>query len=217
MAFLAFREVGDRVLGPLIGLRQQHAIGEVLVDVAAQLAQERMRLGQILAVGALALEEVRNRIEAQAIDAEAEPEIDHPQHFLAHRGIVEVQIRLMREEAMEVVRLRDRIPRPIRRLEILEDDARFLVALGIVAPDVEVAFLRAGGRAPRALKPFVLIGGVIQHQLGDHVQPAPMRLAQEGLEFLQRAAIGMDFGVVAKCRSRHRASARDRTAAATAW
>ncbi len=196
LAFLAFLEVGDRVLGPLVGFRQQHAVSEILVDETAQLAQKFVSLGQVLAIGALTFEEIGDRIETQAIDAEAEPEIHHPQHFLAHRGIVEIQIRLMREETVEIILLRDRIPCPIGRLEILKDDARFLVAVGIVTPDVEIALLRTRGGAPRALKPFVLIGSVIEHQLGHNMKPAPMRLAQERLELLQRAAVRMNLGIV---------------------
>ncbi len=42
----------------------------------------------------------------------------------------------------------------------------------------------------------MLIGGVIDHQLGDHLQPALVRLAQEGLEVAQRAVARIDLFVV---------------------
>ena len=37
---------------------------------------------------------------------------------------------------------------------------------------------------------------MVQHQLGDHPQPAPVRLAQEALKILQRAVRGMNIGVI---------------------
>ena len=70
-------QIGDRVLGPLVGFRQQHPVGKIRVDVTAQIAQEGVGLGQILASRALALEQVRHRVEAQAVDAHTEPEIEH--------------------------------------------------------------------------------------------------------------------------------------------
>ena len=75
MAFLAALEIGDRVLGPLIGFRQQHPVGKIRVDVAAQIAQEGVGLGQILASRAVALEQVRHRVKAQSVDSHPEPEI----------------------------------------------------------------------------------------------------------------------------------------------
>ena len=131
-------------------------------------------------------------------------------------GIVEVEIGLMGVEAMPVVRLGDRIPGPVRGLEVLEDDARVAVALGRVAPDVEVAPAAARRRAPRALEPGVLVGGVVDDQLGDHAQPAAMRLAQERAEVLERAVVRMHARGSRRCRSRRRAAATGRTAAARA-
>ena len=45
LAFLAFLQIRDRVLGPLIGLRQQHAVGEMAVDVGCA-ARARTRASQ---------------------------------------------------------------------------------------------------------------------------------------------------------------------------
>jgi hypothetical protein len=65
--------------------------------------------------------------------------------------------------------------------------------LGVVAPDVEVALGRALGRAARGLEPRVLVGGVVDHQLGDHAQAAPVRLVDEGAEVVERAVGGCTF------------------------
>ena len=97
----------------------------------AQLAQELVRLGQVLAVGALALEEVGHRVEAQAVDAHVEPEVDDLEHRLAHARVVEVQVGLVGVEAVPVVRPWRPDPRSSWTLEVLEDDARVLVALGV--------------------------------------------------------------------------------------
>src|SRR2546430_5074176 len=70
------------------------------------------------------------------------------------------------------------------------------VALGRVAPHVEVAPAAARRRAARALEPRVLVGGVVQHELDDDPQPAPMRLLEEDLEVVERAAVRMDAVVI---------------------
>ena len=47
---------------PLIGLGQQHPARKLVVNDFADALEERVRLGQVLAIGALALEEVRHRV-----------------------------------------------------------------------------------------------------------------------------------------------------------
>ena len=75
-----------------------------------------MRLGKVLVVRALTLDEVGHRIEAKPIDAELQPESHHAQHRLEHLRIVEVQIGLMRIEAVPVIGIGDRVPGPVRAL-----------------------------------------------------------------------------------------------------
>ncbi len=182
VALIAAAEVGDGVLRPLVRLGQQHAVAILFVDVLAQLAQRVVRLRQVLAIRAFAFEQIRHGVQPQAIDAQVEPEVHGGEHGFADLGIVPVQVRLMGVEAMPVVRLGDGIPRPVRGFEILEDDARVAILLRRVAPDVEVAPAASGSGPSRALKPDVLVRGVIQHQLGDDAQPAPVGLAQEALK-----------------------------------
>ncbi len=95
VAFLAALEVRDCVLRPLIGLTKQHPVAELLVDVSAQLFQERVRFRQVLAIGALAFAKVWHRVEPEPVDAHPEPEIEDPVDGLAYLRIVEIQIRLM--------------------------------------------------------------------------------------------------------------------------
>ena len=187
VALVAVAEVLAHVLGPLVRLREQHPPREVAVEIGADLLDDRVRLRQVLVPGAFALDEVRDRIEAEAVHAHAEPEVHRAQHRAQHVGIVEVQVGLVAEETVPVVLLRDRIPRPVRALGVGEDDARARVLVGIVAPHVVVALHRAARRPPRRLEPRMLVRGVVHDELGHHAQPALVGLAHEALEVGARA------------------------------
>ena len=69
-------DVRGGVVGPLVGLGEQHAVREFAVDVRAQLAHEGVGLGQVLAARAVALEQVGDGVESQAVDAQLEPEVE---------------------------------------------------------------------------------------------------------------------------------------------
>ena len=168
----------------------------VLVDMGAELLQECVRLRQVLAIRALALEQVRHRVEPQAVDAHLQPEFERREHRLADFRIVEVEIRLVVVKAVPEISAGDRIPAPVRRLEILEDDPRFLVLFRRIAPHVPIAPPRAGRGTAGTLKPLVLVGRVIHHQLGDDAQFAAMRFVEKRAEVIQRAVLRIDVGVV---------------------
>ena len=101
---------------------------------------------------------------------------------LADLRVVEVQIRLVGIEAVPVIGPGVRVPGPVGGFKILEDDSRFGETLRSVAPDVEIAPATSRLGAARALKPGMLIGGMVQNQFGDDPQPAPMRLFQKALK-----------------------------------
>ena len=155
-----------------------------------------MRLWQVLVVGAFALAEIGHRIEAEPVDAGIEPALHHLQDGRDHARIVEVQVRLMREEAVPVDRLGLVIPGPVRLLGVGEDDACALVFLVGVAPDVPVARARAARAALGALEPVVLVRCVIDDQLGDDAQVAALGLLHEAAEIPHRAEGGIDVAVV---------------------
>ena len=119
-------------------------LGKRGVDVGAQRAQELVGLGQVLAAGALALVEVGHGVQPQPVHPHPEPVVDLGEQRPAHLGVVEVEVGLVGVEAVPVVLPGDRVPGPVRGLEVLEDDARVAVALGGVAPHVEVAPAAAG-------------------------------------------------------------------------
>ena len=115
VAFIAVAEVLAHVLRPLIGLGQQKAVLVVRVDGGAQLLDDRVGFAQIFVVGPFALDQVGNGIEPEAVDAHVEPEPHDLQHRFHDLRIVEIQIRLMAEEAVPVVGLRDAGPRSSSR------------------------------------------------------------------------------------------------------
>ena len=88
-------EVGHRVLGPLVRFGEQHAAREALVDVGPHPGEVLVGLGEVLAVGAVALEQVGNGVEAHAVDAQLEPAIDDAQHDLLDLGVVVVEVGLV--------------------------------------------------------------------------------------------------------------------------
>jgi hypothetical protein len=139
VALIPIAEVRPHVGGPLIGLGEEDPIRKLLVEGRAKLLQDDVGLRQVLAVGSVALDEIRDRIEAKPIDAHAQPELHDTDHRLENLRIVEVEIGLMAEEPVPEELLGFRIPGPVGALRIGEDDARILVQLRIVRPHVEVA------------------------------------------------------------------------------
>ena len=111
-------------------------------------------------------------------------------------GIIEIEIGLVREEAVPVIGLRFRIPGPVGFLGIGENDARIAVLLIGVAPNVEVPLHGTGWSLAGPLKPRVLIRRVIDDELNQHLQIALVRGVQERLEIVHRSVAGMDVVVV---------------------
>jgi hypothetical protein len=196
VALVAVAEVGHQILGPLVGLGEKHPAGILLVHVAAQLLEELVGAGQVLAVGALLLVEVGDGVEAHTVDAHIQPELHRLEHSPVDGRILEVQIGLVRVEAVPVVSPSHRIPRPVALLEVLEDDPGVFVLLGRVGPDIELAGGRAGLGAAGALEPGMLVGGMVADELGDHLEAAAMGLADELAHVLDGAVRGIDLVVV---------------------
>ena len=123
MALIAGAEILLGVLRPLVGLGQQHPPRRVVIERRADFLQNVVGLGEVLVVGAVALDQIRHRVQPQPIDAEVEPEAHHVQHLLQHPRIVEIQIRLMREKPVPVERLGGLVPGPVGFLGVDKDDA----------------------------------------------------------------------------------------------
>ena len=167
VALVAVAEVGTDVGRPLVRLGEQHAIRIRGVERQPYPLQHVVRLLQVLADRAFALDQVGHGVEAQAVDAAIEPEPHDPDHGVEDRRVVEIEIGLVVEEAMPVIGLGGVVPRPVRLLGVGEDDADALILLVRVAPDVEVALGRSGRRVARRLEPGVLVRRVVDDELGD--------------------------------------------------
>ena len=120
--------------------------GIALSIALADLLQDVVRLRQVFAVRALALDQVRHGIEPQAIDAHVEPELHDLEHRVHDRRVVVVQIGLVREEAMPVVlacATASHVQFDVSvSVKMIRASGKCLVG---VAPDVEVALGRSGG------------------------------------------------------------------------
>ena len=196
VAFVAVAEVGAHVGGPLVRFGQQHPVAVGRVELPPHPLQHRVRLGQVLVVRSLADAQVRNRVETQRVDSEIEPELHHVDHGVDDGRIVVIEVGLVREEPMPVVLLRGVVPRPVRLFRVEEDDPRFGELLVGVAPDVELALRRSLRRATRPLKPGMLVGGVVDDELDEHLDVAIVRGADERLEVAQRAVARMHVPIV---------------------
>ena len=164
---------------------------------ARSFLQERVRLGQVLAVRALALVEVGHGVEAQAVDAHLEPEVERLEDRLLDARVVEVQVRLVasRSGASSTASATGSQVQ-FEGSKSLKMMRASWYCVGRVAPDVEVALGAARRRAARALEPRVLVGGVVDDQLGDDAQAAAVRLAQEVAEVVAACRRRVDVGVV---------------------
>ena len=101
----------------------------------------------------------------------------------------------MVEEPVPEVLAAHRVPRPVRRLGVDEDDPGLVVQVVGVGPHVEVA-VRPVGVAAGLLEPRVGVAGVVHDEVDDHADAALVRLVEEVVEVLDRAALGEDVGVV---------------------
>ena len=164
-----------------------------------------MRLGQVLAIGALALEQVGHRVQPKPVDTEVEPEANDVDHRFLHGRVVVVQVRLMGEEPVPVELAADRIECPVRLFGVDEDDPGVGVLLAGVAPYVVVA-VRPVGIAARFLKPRVRLRGVVHHQVGDDPDAALVG----GVDQRDEIVDGAEFG-------KHLVEVPDVIAAVTQW
>ncbi len=109
------------------------------VDDGADLLDLDVGFGDVFAAGAVALDEVGDGVQAQGVDAHVQPEAHGLEDFIHDAGVVEVEVGLVREEAMPVEGLGQFVPGPVGLFGVGEDDADAFVELVGVGPDVHVA------------------------------------------------------------------------------
>ena len=190
VAFVPDSEVVDDVRRPLVGLGEQHPVRVSLVDLPAHPLEVGVRLEEVLAVGPLALEQVRHGIQPEPIEAEVEPEAQHVEHRLLDLWVVVVEVGLVVEEPMPVVRARLLVPRPVRRLRVDEDDTGVLVPVLRVGPHVPVALGVVRRRACR-LEPGVVDRRVVHDQIGHDAHAALVRCVDQRLQVVHRPVVRM--------------------------
>ena len=150
-----------------------------------------MRLGEVLAVRAVALVEVGHGVEAKPVQPGLEPEAQHVEHRLADLGVVVVEVGLVMKEAMPVVLPGLVVPGPVRRLGVDEDDPRLGVQGRVVGPDVPVALGVVGARA-RLLKPLAVARRVVHDEVGDDADAALVRGVDERADVVHRPVVLVD-------------------------
>ena len=116
------------------------------------------------------LEEERDRVDAEAADADLEPEPDDARDLLAHGRVRDVEVGLVGEEPVQVVLPRLAVVGPHALLLAGEDhvdlDVRLLVDPHVPVP---VGRVRIGSRR---LEPRMLVGRVVDHEVDDHLDAA---------------------------------------------
>ena len=113
VAFVARAEIFLDVFRPLVGFRKQHAVRIILVDHAANVFQDRVRLRQVLACGALAFDKIGDRVQPEPVDADVEPEAHGGDDGFEHARIVEIKVRLVCVESVPVIGIRFLVPCPV--------------------------------------------------------------------------------------------------------
>ena len=134
-------------------------------------------------------------VEAEAVDAAVEPEAGGVQQGVLDRGIVQVQLGLLRQEIVHVVLAAAGVPGPRRAGE----DGLPVVgrrAVGFrIGPDVPVGLRAVAGLATVA-EPVVLIRGVGEDQISDDLQAEGMGPRDQVVEISQGSEGRIDVAIV---------------------
>jgi hypothetical protein len=130
-----------------------------------------VRVGQAdLVLLALGVQQERDRVHPEPGQAQFHPVAHDPRDLVADLGVGHVQVGLVLVELVEEVLLGLAVVLPGAALLVREHHALGGVRRLLVAPDVPVP-LRGVAAAARLDEPRVLVGGVVDDQVGDHPHP----------------------------------------------
>jgi hypothetical protein len=139
VAFVTITEIVLGVFRPLVGLGEQHAARVRCIELGPDTLEDLVRLGKVLVVRSIALDQIRHGIEPQPVDAELKPEAHHADNGFEHARVIEIEVGLVRIKAMPEIGTGHRVPGPVRAFGVEEDDARAEILLVGVGPDIIVA------------------------------------------------------------------------------
>ena len=167
-----------------------HVIG---IDRVGQMLVARPvgRVGTQFAV----VEIIIDGVEPKPVNAALQPETHDIEHGILHVRIVEVQVGLAGEEIVQVILPARRVPFPgspaKHRRPVI---GRRAIGQGI-GPHVPVS-LAVGAVEPRFFEIGVLVGGVADHLVHDHLDATGMRLGHKAVKIVQGAEQPVHFAIV---------------------
>ncbi len=169
-------------------------VGIGVVGAKAATAALLRGLGRVVAQLPIVETEV-DGIEAHAIHATLQPEAHVVEHGAPHRLAVEVEIRLLGQEIVQVVLRAARLPLPGATAEYRQPVVgRAAIGAGI-GPHVPVG-ARIVATLPAFPEPLVFSRGVAQHLVDHDLQAQRVGLGQQPVEIGQRAEQRVDRAVV---------------------
>ena len=133
------------------------------------------------------LDQERDGIHPEPGQPELQPEADDLVDLVPHQRVVDVQVGLVRVEAMHVPTPGGAVVGPDALLLAGEDHALVRVRWLLVGPDVEVAVDRMP--LPCLLEPGMVDRRVVDHEVGDHADPAFARDPHQLNQVAQRPVL----------------------------
>jgi hypothetical protein len=138
---------------------------------------------------------VPDHVDAESVDAFAEPKAHGIVDRLAQLRVAPVEVRLLLEKGVIVILSRRRIIFPGAAAEFRQPVIGRTAIGRCIAPDVPVAlWVIARGAALR--EPGMAVGGMVRHEVEDDLQPEPVRRLEQRVEIGHAAEQGIDADVV---------------------
>ena len=184
---------GERALVQDVNLADRDAVAVELLEHPADRGEARMHRGPILVVAVARLVVAQRRVLAdlvgdvdpEAVDAAPQPEAQHFVHRLRDRRLVPVEVRLLRQERVEVPLRRALVARPGGAL--LAERRGPVVRQAVPrAPHVPRP-ARAVGITPRLLEPRVAVRGVVGHEVEQDAEAQLVRPRDQRVGVGERA------------------------------
>ena len=184
---------GERALVQDVNLADRDAVAVELLEDPADRGEARMHRGPILVVAVARLIVAQRRVLAdlvgdvdpEAVDATPQPEAQHFVHRLRDRRLVPVEVRLLRQERVEVPLPCALVARPGGAL--LAEGRDPVVRRAVPRSPHVPRPARAAGIAPRLLEPRVAVRGVVGHEVEQDAEAQLVRPRDQRVGVGERA------------------------------